>query len=73
MDEPILSSLLAFKLLMGKGHLEEVKSEEFHEEKNGEECWKNTSNIRQNIQELKVSAVDISGDGGSLKPKVGGG
>ena len=73
MNKTILSSLLAFELLVGEGHFEEVKSEEFHEEKYSKEGWKYPSNIGQDVQELEISAINIFSDGGPLDPKVSGG
>ena len=73
MNKTILSSLLTLKLLVGKGRLEEVKSEEFHEEEDRKEGWEYPSNIGQDVQELEISAINIFGDGGSLNPEVSGG
>ena len=73
MDKTVLFRFMTPELLSGKGHFEEVNAKEFHEEKQCEEVGEDASNIGQHIKKLKISAVDIFGDGGPFDPEISGG
>ena len=55
----LLSSLLAFVVLMSKCHLKEVNSKELHEEKETEKSREYSSNIGKNIKDLEIVPFDL--------------